>query len=238
MKHIIHITASFAVTALMLLAGCKKDFFNRPPEDNITVDNFYQTNDQVIASTNALYGAPWFGYNGKVSWSITELAGGNGRTYSSDVINFSNFSVTPDNFELTAAWNSLYTVVAQANALINTLPTKVPKTVDSAIVSNALGEAHLMRALAYFHLVRIYGNVPIIENSADYISNFQLNTNPIVDVYKFIVNDLLYAESQLYAKNSEWFLSVARTCVQWISLCVAFESVSLHAKLWGCPRRS
>lgn len=192
--HIKYLICAAAVTGLTT-AGCKKDFFNRPPEDNITVDNFYQTDAQVAASTNALYAAPWFGYNGKVGWAITELSGGNGRTYSSDVVNFGNFSVTPDNFELTSAWNSLYTVVAQANALINTLPLKVPASVDSNVVHNALGEAHLMRALAYFHLVRIFGPVPIIENSADYISNFQLNTNPVKDIYKFIVLDLQYAEA-------------------------------------------
>lgn len=177
------------------LTSCKKEFFNRAPEDAITLDNYYQTNDQVANSTNALYSTPWFGWNTKASWAITEMASGNGRSYSSDVVNFGNFSVTGDNFELTSAWNSLFTVVAQANALINNLPAKVPASVDPAVVNNALGEAHLMRALAYFHLVRLWGNVPIIENSLDHVEVYQLNTNPVPDVYKFIVNDLLFAEA-------------------------------------------
>jgi hypothetical protein len=177
------------------LTSCKKDFFDRAPEDAITLDNYYQTNDQVAGSTNALYSAPWFGWNTKAGWAITEMASGNGRSYSSDVINFSNFSVTADNTELTSAWNSLFTVVAQANALINNLPAKVPGTVDPAVVNNALGEAHLMRGLAYFYLVRLWGNVPIVENSLDHVDNYQLNTNPVPDVYKFIINDLLFAEA-------------------------------------------
>ncbi len=184
-----------AVAASVAVTSCKKDFFNRPPEDAITVDNFYQTEDQVIASTNNLYSAPWFGWNGKAGWAITELAGGNGRTYSSDVVNFSNFSVTNSNFELGSAWNSLFIVVAQANGVINNLPAKVNPAIDTAIVKNALGEAHLFRALAYFHLVRVFGNVPIIENSLDYVNDFQINTNPVTDVYRFIVNDLKYAEA-------------------------------------------
>ena len=76
------------------LTGCSKSFSDRPPVDAITVDNFYQTTDQVQASSNILYGAPWFGYNSKVAWSISELYVGNGLTYSSDVINFGNFTVT------------------------------------------------------------------------------------------------------------------------------------------------
>jgi hypothetical protein len=179
----------------LFASGCKKSFFDRTPEDNITVDNFFKTDAQVAASTNDLYGGPWFGYNNKVGWAITEISGGNGRSYSSDVSNFGDFSVTAANSELTSAWNSLFTVVAQANALINTLPAKVSSTVTPSVISNALGEARLMRALAYFHLVRIWGNVPLITNSSTYINNFQLNTNPVADVYKFIVNDLLFAEA-------------------------------------------
>jgi hypothetical protein len=184
-----------SLIAAIGLTGCSKSFSDRPPVDQITVDNFYQTVAQVQASTNILYGAPWFGYNTKVAWSISELYGGNGRTYSSDVINFGNFTVTSNNFELSACWNSLFTVVAQANALINTLPVKVNKTVDAATINNALGEAHLFRALAYFHLVRLFGPIPIIANYSNYISNYQVNTNPVTDVYKFIINDLKFAES-------------------------------------------
>jgi hypothetical protein len=180
-----------------MASSCSKSFSDRPPVDQITVDNFYQSNSQVQASTNILYSAPWFGYQTKVGWSITELYGGNGRTYSGDVINFGNFSVTSLNFEIQAAWDALFTEVAQANALINTLPTKVSPSVDTAVLHNALGEAHFWRAMAYFHLVRIFGPVPIIENYSTYINNYQVNSNLIPDVYKFITNDLKFAEANL-----------------------------------------
>ena len=190
-KYILGVAAITCVTA----TSCKKDYFNRAPVDAVTVDNFYQTSAQVLASTNDLYSADWFGWCGKAGWSITELMGGNGRSYSSDVANFGNFSVTNTNFELNNAWNALFIVVAQANALINNLPVKVPASVPAAVVNNALGEAHLFRALAYFHLVRTWGPVPLIENSQNYITNYQLHTNPVADVYKFIVNDLKFAEA-------------------------------------------
>lgn len=195
MKSTIKYLVGIAALTTVLSTGCKKEFFNRPPQSAITLDNFYQTDAQVMSSTNDLYSAPWFGWCGKAGWSITELASGNGRTYSSDVVNFGNFTVTGSNFELSGAWNSLYIEVAQANALINNLPVKVPATVTKSVVANALGEAHFWRAMAYFHLVRTFGNVPIIENSLDFVTNYQVHTNPVSDVYKFIVNDLLFAEA-------------------------------------------
>ena len=175
--------------------GCKKEFFNRPPEDQYTVGGYYTTAAQVQSSTNALYAAPWFGWNTKVSWAITEMASGNGRSGSDDVKAFGNFSVSNGNFELSAAWNSLFTVVAQSNAVIYNLPT-VPASVPVSVVNNALGEAHVLRALAYFHLVRIFGNVPIIENPLDFVgSPSTIRTNPVTDVYKFIINDLKFGEA-------------------------------------------
>lgn len=197
MKRYIKYLLGLTVVSGLTTGSCKKEFFNKPPKDAITLDSYYQTNDQVLASTNVLYSATWFGWCGKAGWSITDLSGGNGRTYSSDVVNFSNFSVTDANFELSGAWNSLFITVAQANALINNLPAKVPASVDQAVVNNALGEARLFRALAYFHLVRTWGPVPIIENSLDYVDNYQINANVVPDVCKFIVNDLKFAEENL-----------------------------------------
>ncbi|RFZ84412.1 RagB/SusD family nutrient uptake outer membrane protein [Mucilaginibacter terrenus] len=195
MKKYIKYLGGLAVMTCITATSCKKEFFNKAPEDAITLDNFYQTADQVQSSTNGLYNNVWFSWNNKAAWAITELSSGNARTYSSDVVAFGNFSVTGDNTELNNAWVSLFTVIAQSNALINNLPSKVSASVPSSVVNNALGEAHFMRGLAYFYLVRLFGNVPIIENSLDYVNNFQINTNPVADVYKFIERDLQFAEA-------------------------------------------
>jgi hypothetical protein len=195
MKRYIKYMISMAALASVVATGCKKEFFNRPPENQSTVGTYYQTVAQVQASTNALYAAPWFGYNTKVSWSISELMSGNGRSGSSDVVNFGNFSVANGNFELSAAWNSLFTVIAQSNALLNNLPSAAPKSIPASVVNNALGEARVMRATAYFFLVRLFGNVPLVENPTALANNFQtVPTNPVTDVYKFIIRDLKFAE--------------------------------------------
>lgn len=201
-RHINYIIAMAAVVGVTA-AGCSKDFFNRPPEAGVTVGNYYQTADQVNASTNGLYGSPWFGWNNKVGWAITEMSGGNGISYSSDVTAFESFSVPNTNPELLAAWDSPFTVIAQSNGIINNLPSVVPASVPQNVVNNALGEAHLMRAVAYFYLVRVFGPVPLVENPLQDINNFQtVSSNPVTDVYKFIVRDLQFAEANCYNNNA------------------------------------
>ena len=174
-------------------SACKDSFFDQAPQDAITVDSYYSTADQVKASTTSLYTKVWFLWNNKAAY-CTEVASGNGRSYAADVVNFNTISATADNTEVINAWNGMYTIVAQANALINTLPVKVAPGVPATVVNNALGEARFMRGLAYFNLVRLFGNIPIVENSLDLAVNFKVNTNPVVDVYKFILRDLTFAE--------------------------------------------
>jgi starch-binding outer membrane protein, SusD/RagB family len=194
-KYLIGAGAVVAVTA----AGCKKDFFNRPPEDKSTVGTYYQTNAQVQSSTNILYAAPWFGFNGKAFLAIGDLQSGNARCDAGtdgEFDSFRNFTEGNATLAVQSTWNSLYTVIAQSNALLNNLSTAAPASVSPAVINNALGEAHLMRAAAYFYLVRLFGNVPIITNPTNYVSNFQtVPTNPVADVYKFIIMDLQYAEA-------------------------------------------
>src|SRR5258708_31778469 len=188
-KHIKYLIGAAALIA-MASAGCKKDFFNRPPEDKITVGTYYQTVSQVQSSTNILYAAPWFGFNGKAFLAIGDLQSGNARCYAGtdgEFDPFRNFSEGNATLAVQSTWNSLYTVVAQSNALLNNLAAAAPASVPPAVVNNALGEAHLMRAAAYFYLVRLFGNVPIITNPAPLVGTFQtVPTNPVTDVYKFI----------------------------------------------------
>ncbi len=191
------------VTGLVMLVailttGCKKDFFNRPPENASTVGTYYQTADQVRSSTNILYAAPWFGLNGKAFFAISEIQSGNaicwaGTDGSFDA--FGAFGAGNATQTVSSAWNSLYTVIAQSNALINNLPGAA-SSVPASEVNNALGEAHLMRAAAYFYLVRLFGNVPIITDPAPFVGSFAtVRTNKVDDVYKFIALDLKFAKA-------------------------------------------
>ncbi len=198
-KYIIGLGALIAIAS----TGCKKDFFNRPPENASTVGTYYQTVDQVNSSTNILYAAPWFGLNGKAFLAIGELQSGNAVCYAGadgSFDAFRNFSEGNATQTVASAWNSLFTVVAQANSLLNNLPAAVPASVPSDVVNNALGEAHLMRAAAYFYLVRLFGNVPIITDPAPFVGSFStVPVNPISDVYKFITMDLQFAEANCKA---------------------------------------
>ncbi len=186
---------------LMGFSSCSDEFLERPPEDTYSLDEFYSTNEQVEASTNALYGKTWFFLHNKTLYAIAEVGGGNAFTYSSDVNGLRLLNITSTDPVLTDAWKSCFATVAQSNSLINLLPSRVGNEVNEEVLNNTLGEAHFMRALSYFYLVRLWRAVPIIENNAAHVNEPQLNTNPEEDIYRFIESDLNYAIENLYAKT-------------------------------------
>lgn len=184
----------------LVTVSCSEEFLDRPVEDNYNIDEFYSSDEQVAASTNALYGRVWFSFHNKAFYAIGEIGSGNSFSYSSDINSLRELNITTTDPELLNAWRSCWAVIAQSNAIINLMPPRVTASVSPQVINNTLGEAHFMRALAYFYLVRLYGAVPIIENNLDYINSPQINTNRVEDVYTFIENDLKYAADNLVAK--------------------------------------
>lgn len=186
-----------ALVALFTFQCNQEEFLDRPPEDALTLDNFYETEDQVLASTAPLYGWPWFEANDKAWWAVGEGMGGNHYTNDGDMGEMYVFAVKSNSARLNEMWNSLFRVVAHSNSVINNIPEKAGAEVSEEIKAHAVAEARFMRATAYFYLVRLWGPVPIIEDNEAVVVDFKIPRNPVQDVYKFIIMDLEKAMADL-----------------------------------------
>ena len=182
------------VSVWLLIGGCHDDFLDRPPEDTITLDNFYTTDDQVRAASIILYGKPWFDFNNKASWIIGDAMAGNHWTNDRELgAQFFVFGVNGDNERLSEAWSSLWGVVGSANAVMTNVPQRSTADVSPDAIKQVVAEARFMRAAAYFYLVRLWGPVPIIENNDRQIDRPLVPRHRIEDVYQFIIRDLVEA---------------------------------------------
>jgi starch-binding outer membrane protein, SusD/RagB family len=47
-------------SAIIVVAGCSKDFLDQPPASSVTANTFYKTDDQLLAGTSLLYSKVWF----------------------------------------------------------------------------------------------------------------------------------------------------------------------------------
>lgn len=202
MKRFLNIYKLLSIAILIFaFSSCEEDFTNRPPEDGISLDAYYSSNEQVASASNGMYSRTWFQFSNKFFWAVAEVGSGNMYTGSSDVNAMRNFSLNGSDPELVNGWSALWANVAQANAIINFLESRVGPAVDDEVLQNTIGEAYFMRATAYFYLVRLWGPVPIIENNLDYVNTPAVNTNNVEDIYTIIKMDYLAAIDRLYAKT-------------------------------------
>ena len=64
-----------ATVFLIFFWACSEDFINITPEDQITVDNYYNNDKQMLTGGAALYNRPWFYFNEKFILCMDVYAG-------------------------------------------------------------------------------------------------------------------------------------------------------------------
>src|SRR5690606_7663797 len=100
-------------------------------------------------------------------------------------------SLTPANSEIGKFWQASYLALYQLSALIEGVS---PSTALSPFGKDQLlGEALFSRAFIYFHLVNLYGDVPLVLTT-DASQNRLAYRSPVERVYDQIVIDLKGAE--------------------------------------------
>lgn len=189
--------------SFLLLAGilfsCSKDFLEEKTFGLIRPDNYFTTASDLEKCVNALYSSGNLMYNTSEALvaclggdDVTTQAGGNKAAY----LQFDLFNAQDNNDRIRTSWTSAYGVIKQANVIITNIDKFVEPKDQPSLLKNqkdrALGQAYFMRALAYFNLVRIFGEVPI---TTDISISYDVKKSSFADVYALIIADLTKAET-------------------------------------------
>lgn len=184
----------------VLLISCKKNFIEIKPESTVTVDALYKTDKDFQDAVIGVYNQFQIQY--RDFWIFGDL-----RSDDSQQEIFSNISLlTVDNFTLSSdatlikdTWTNYYKIINRANNILSQI-----ENVDSSVVVNKkrdIGEARFLRALAYFDLVRIFGDVPKVTEAITLDQAYKMPRVPVKEIYdQVIIPDLLIAENNLPAK--------------------------------------
>ncbi len=183
-------------------AGCTKWLEEKDVDpSNLSPDTYYTLPAHAEAAIAAAYAQTRF-INGGAgifanNFSMVEMVTGTAKTetgQNTDLNNLLGLSYNGDNVFVANWWNGSYSVIAQANLVLQKVPGITP--MDEAQKQRILGEARFLRAWSYFYLVRLYGAVPLITEPVDATSPNLLPVRSSVDsVYAQIVSDLTSAES-------------------------------------------
>lgn len=184
------------IFSLILLTACSDSFLDREPEGNYLNVNYYTSDKALEQATAPLYNRAWFNFNDR---TIVPLGSGRANDNYSPwgFPEFNNFKVTALSTNLTKAWTGLYSVVTMTNSVICDVQTKCGNEVSERAKSIAIAEARLMRACAYFYMIRLWGPVIIFEDNSKVVDNPIQPLHREEDVMEFIIRDLTYAAENL-----------------------------------------
>lgn len=179
------------------LTSCE-DFLDQKNTHDLNQGTFFDSDAAVRAATAPLYNYVWNEFNDKFYYGM-----GDGRAnnitapYSPYIYPYTNFAETALSDGLSSAWNSLYSVVAQANNTINNILDFSTSGVTESGKTTGLAEARFMRGTAYWYIASLWGDGIIYTNTSAMVNNYVIPANPGVDMMEFAIRDLEYAAKYL-----------------------------------------
>lgn len=185
------------LVATLLPISCE-NYLEENPTGQITVDKFYQTEADARAGTDAIYQA----FQNGVSYSIYGAYWPTIDVGTDDIVardnnntdEFMTHTVVPEMIFLTSRnqYQYFWKAISRANDIIKYVPAiSMPDSKKNLMI----GEARALRAFAYFNLVRVWGDMPMVVNSVESASDFELPRSSVDLVYdEIIIPDLKFAE--------------------------------------------
>jgi hypothetical protein len=194
-----------ALALALVAAPACTDLLTEQPKDRISSDAFFQTAADAKAAIAATYrplstGSLW-GTN--LQWALnaaTDESRVGPEEENPNIVALTQLAWTTTNPYIAGsnasggAWGGLYQMITRANLVLDRVPAIA---MDDAAKSQILAEAKFLRALGYFYLVRLYGDVPLVLTPADQAALGP--RTPQADVFAQIVKDATEAEAALPA---------------------------------------
>ena len=182
----------------MQCMGCSKFLDVDPPKTALVSSEAFKTNESATATVTGIYDQMKGLSESPVGYAATlypglsadELVNFNANA---DVEQFAANRLNPLNSIVSSIWNSSYKMIGQANSVIAGLAQST--TLSPAIKSQLLGEAKISRALIYFYLVNLYGDVPLVLTT-DWKASQAISRSSQGEVYAQMIKDLTEAATE------------------------------------------
>lgn len=190
------------ISILIGLSACQEKVIDLTPPSSLTEADFYKTANDLDGAVLGIY----IRYQSRQpnDWAILELPTDNlHRTgYSTlggtDEIN--NLAITAENPLFASFWQNTYNGIFRANAVIVNIDNPTDYTDGQREQLN--GEAKFMRALFYFDLVRLFGDVPLVNTLLTIEESKAVPRSSAAEIYTHIIQDLTEAISGLPERGS------------------------------------
>ena len=149
----------------MFFAVSCEDYLTVLPENNQSTSQYWKTKEDVEAVLGAGYVKLRDAQEYLFLWGE---ARGNGIYFSASYTSAGQAAQKLRQFDILAennlaSWAKLYAVINMANSVIKYAPTVDDASFNENVRNSYLSEAYYLRSLAYFYLVRLWKDVPFVQ---------------------------------------------------------------------------
>ena len=187
------------LSALLLLTGCR-DFLDIRTEATMPSSGMdYSKTENIFLPVSAAYASMRLGESEALNYmALLEIVSDDADKGSSPddgpaVKEFDEFTYGPENEHIGYVWGIFYRMVSAANYAVESMD-KFGEAITSEEglrqVAECRAEARLIRAFAYFNLVRLFGTVPLIDRTMSSEELASIPASTAAQVYQFIYEDL------------------------------------------------
>jgi len=181
---------------LLAMGSCKKSFLTQYDPNAVAITNYFKTDNDVLLAVNGCYAllrsSNTIGENSDL-WTdqrSDDTGTNDNQSNAGEPFQFNNFSLISTNSYLYTHWLAMYNVISNCNIVLSNIDKVNFATPANKQVYKA--EAETIRALIYFHMVRLWGDVPLVTTQLTTTGQITANTGrtPQATVYAQIVTDL------------------------------------------------
>lgn len=167
------------------LSSCRKDLLDSLPNDRVSENIFWKTENDALLADNALYtdldGISIFTWD-----ALTDIAHTNQNFDTQAFIELGTYDIA--NAKIYNEWTAAYKGIQATNYFLENID-KVPST-NTTLINRFKGEAKVLRAYQYIKLAGFFGDVPLITKPISITEGQQVARTPVSQVWDFIDKEL------------------------------------------------
>lgn len=171
------------------------DFLEQNPQTDLSENDFYKTADDILSAVNGAYSSLQEGDIYGNWYVFGEIPSDNTRNQLSGSVTTQNeldqFYIDTQNSMIASFWKAAYKVINRTNTVLGRIDGI---EINAELANRYKLECKFIRALMYFNLVRVYGDVPLVLKEISISESYDILREPKENVYNQIIADLKEAQ--------------------------------------------